>query len=99
MDQALARLEERIHNARASGQRTLKIIHGYGASGKGGSIRPAVQGRLKRYQTDGLIRTWIPGEAFGRGDERSKKVTNDFPHLKDDHDFDRQNKGITMVTL
>ena len=43
-DQAIKRLTFEIHHSRAMGCTVLKIIHGYGSSGKGGKIRDFVKG-------------------------------------------------------
>ena len=62
--QAVARMNQAVASARASGAKALKLIHGYGSSGKGGAIRLEVRRELQRKRTAGQIRDFIPGEEF-----------------------------------
>mgnify|MGYP002514787730 CR=1 FL=1 len=48
VEMARTHLNMAIRSAKANGTRVLKLIHGYGSSGKGGSIRSDVQAQLRR---------------------------------------------------
>ena len=47
VEQAIARMNQAVFSARASGTKVIKLIHGYGSSGKGGVIRTAVYRELE----------------------------------------------------
>ena len=53
-----------IVNGRTLGASAVKLIHGYGSSGKGGKIRLEVRAYLERQKARGKIRDYIPGERF-----------------------------------
>ncbi len=48
--------------------RILRIVHGYGSGGLGGSNREAVRAWLQGELDAGRIRRFIPGESLLRGD-------------------------------
>lgn len=61
---ALSQLALELRRTRSMGCTGLKIIHGYGSSGKGGKIRVQARSRLARMKGAGEIRDYIPGEEF-----------------------------------
>jgi hypothetical protein len=97
--QASARLKGELQLARQSRTYALKVIHGYGSSGIGGDLRIALQSMLRLMEDRGEIRSCIYGENWCRADERAWELVRQFPQLKDDRDFGRGNKGITIVVL
>lgn len=99
VDQARERLERELRDSRAAGVRVVTVIHGYGAGGIGGAIRPSVRGLLTRLRREGLVRAFIPGEDFNRRSDPVRGLLHDFPELREDPDLDRGNEGITVVLL
>lgn len=95
--QARARLASEVQAARAAGVTILKVIHGYGSTGVGGDLRIALQSTLRQMAECGEIRACIYGENWRKSDESSWNLIKRFPTLKDDRDFGRGNKGITIV--
>ncbi|NNG16126.1 MAG: hypothetical protein HKM89_06555 [Gemmatimonadales bacterium] len=93
--QAIGKLERRIATARRQGVKVIKLIHGYGSSGKGGSLRDAVRHALPELQRQGLVRSHVAGEHF----TRSSPIVREFPRLRDDADLGRGNRGVTLVVL
>ena len=92
-DQAIQRLTLEIRQSRKMGCTVLKIIHGYGSSGKGGKIRTESRRYLTRLKEHGEIVNFLPGEdatrqAFARCDD-----------LRRDADLDRYNNGVTFIVL
>ena len=59
-DQAIQRLTLEIRQSREMGCTVLKIIHGYGSSGKGGKIRTESRRYLTRLKAgrDRKLLTW-----------------------------------------
>jgi len=97
--QASARLKSELQAARKNRTYALKIIHGYGSSGVGGDLRIALQSLLRQMEQHGEIRSCIFGENWRKADERAWELVKRYPQLKDDRDFGRCNKGITIIVL
>ncbi len=78
-------------------ERIIKIIHGYGSHGVGGSIKTMVQKTLKMALASNQIADFIPGEAtvsLMGYDEIIRKYKQ---LLQSDSDFKKGNDGITYV--
>ena len=87
VEQALKKLNQAVFSAKASGAVVLKLIHGYGSSGKGGVIRLAILEDLEQKKTEGVIKEYVPGDGFSPL----------MPELSKDRDYARGNRGITLV--
>ena len=98
-DQAVRQLTFYIHNSRAQGYEVLKIIHGYGSSGKGGRIRTASRRYLEEAVVQGRIAAYLPGERFSIFDDTARRAMQQYPQLRQDRDLDRENRGVTFVFL
>lgn len=96
---ALNRLYNAIINARASGVREVKIVHGYGSSGKGGAIKSAVHNELRTYRIRRTIKDFCPGEQFGPFSETGRRLVQNNPQIKADRDWGRNNEGVTVVVF
>jgi DNA-nicking Smr family endonuclease len=99
VSQARVRLMSELQKARNAGVRVLKLIHGYGSSGVGGDLRIALQSSLRQMVEHKEIQDCVFGEDWCKGDERAWVIVKRFPELKEDRDFGRKNKGITIVVL
>jgi hypothetical protein len=97
--QARTRLLGELQQARRSGVRILKLIHGYGSSGAGGDLRLALQSLLRQMADRKEIQECIFGEDWSKSDERAWTIVKRFPQFKQDRDFGKKNKGITIVVL
>ena len=97
--EALQRLGRELALARQEKTTLLKLIHGYGSTGAGGEIRVVVQRRLQELAQGGNIRGCIFGEDWSKSDERTWKLLQSHPKLKNDSDLGRRNPGITIVLL
>ena len=97
--EALAQLEREIALARQQRHAILKIIHGYGSTGKGGDIRIAVQKRLRELQDQTAIQACIFGEDWATSNTESWALLKRHPALKSDPHLGKQNRGITIVVL
>ena len=98
-DQAIKRLTFEIHHSRAMGCTVLKIIHGYGSSGKGGKIRTESRKYLTRLKRQGEIRDFVKGEQFSIFEEATRQAFARCEELRRDHDLDRYNNGVTFILL
>ena len=95
----LLRLDRALAAARAEGVPLLKLIHGYGSSGVGGRLREEVWQALDRLQRNGVISAFIPGEDFRLSNEAAWELVKRDKAIKQDRDFGRANRGITIVVL
>ena len=98
-EQACKRLGEILQQAKKSGTRALKVIHGYGSSGTGGVLRFAIRGYLRQRKEAGDIKAFIPGESWSQFDKYSKQLLQNLPESLLDADLGRNNRGITLVLL
>ena len=63
-----------INQAKHSGIRVVKIIHGYGSSGVGGKLRIGLRQELATRKQSGKIKDFFAGERFGKTEEVSSLV-------------------------
>lgn len=99
VENARIRLEQALRTARAQRFTVLKVIHGYGSSGKGGAIKRDVQRVLAGKKRTGAIRDFVPGERFSPFDADARRILDVYPQLARDRDYSRGNAGITIVLL
>ena len=92
-------MERALVAARAEHVALLKLIHGYGSSGVGGILREEVWKSLDRFKRNGFITDFIAGEDFRLSNEASWELVKRDKSLKEDRDFGRANRGITIVVL
>jgi hypothetical protein len=95
----LLRLDRALATARTTRIPILKLIHGYGSSGVGGRLREEVWQALNRHKRNGLIADFIPGEDFRLSNQASWELLKRDKAIKEDRDFGRANRGITIVVL
>ena len=97
VDQALGWLAAELEAARKMNTPLMKLIHGYGSSGKGGRIRTASRRYLEEAAAQGRITTYLPGERFSIFDETARRAMQRYPQLWQDRDLDAENRGVTFV--
>ncbi len=88
-----------LHAAKHDGLRVVKVVHGYGSSGAGGALRPALRKSLQLRKKEGLIIKIIWGEKWSIFEPDARTVLEQYPELQSDPDLDRCNQGITIVLL
>lgn len=98
-DEALRRLCSELHAAKVMHTPVVKIIHGYGSSGKGGRIRTACRSYLREAQASGNIQYFIRGEDFSLFNEATRQAFRLCDALRQDGDLDNYNNGVTFVIL
>lgn len=92
-------MSQSLRTARATGTHVVKLIHGYGSSGKGGAIRSAVRRELEDRRRQGQIVAYIPGEDFSPFNADARQAVTRYPELARDRDYTRTNHGVTIVVL
>jgi hypothetical protein len=99
VNQGLLRLQHALAEAQRERIAVLKLVHGYGSSGVGGSLRMEVWKALDSRKRAGTIHDFIPGEEFRVSNEATWALLKRFPQLKQDRDLGRENRGITLAVL
>ncbi len=99
VESAMIRLRLELATLRRIGIHTVKIIHGYGSTGVGGSIRQATHQFLCEQQKAGKIKAFCPGERFGPFENNGRRIVGLAPAFRQDPDWGNQNDGITVVIL
>lgn len=79
--------------------KAIKIVHGYGSTGVGGSIKKTVHASLRKRVRSGEIKAYIPGEAFSQMIGFDEIIQTYASLLKSDSDYNKMNDGITFVIL
>ena len=97
--EAVRQLELTLTGLRGTRTRVVKVVHGYGSTGRGGTIAPAVRRHLRTLQSRGWIRGFVPGEDYSEFNEAGRALLARYPSLKGTFRSDRVNPGITMVEL
>ena len=93
------RISRELREARRHKIRVMKLIHGYGSSGKGGKLRLAVRRELTRAQERRQIACFIPGEQFSIFDTDTQRALHTCAELRQDSDLERHNNGIPLVVF
>lgn len=93
------RVEEELHAGwnrvrNSSSLHILKIIHGYGSSGRGGSTRTIA--RNWAYKHRNRFRAVINGEDYSLFDETTQLMRQSVGHF-DDPDLAQGNAGILVI--
>ena len=99
VEEAIGRLRMGLQEMKISRVKAVKLIHGYGSTGRGGRIRTAVRNELEEMKRRGLIREFIHGEDFGPTDAASRRLAEQEKRITRDPDYGSMNHGITMVVL
>ena len=74
--------------------RLLKIVHGYGSTGRGGSTLATVENWAFRERN--RLRVIISGESYGLFDENTRRMRAEVGQYEDS-DLGAGNKGITIL--
>ena len=99
VDVAVRKLRLDLNTMRRVGVNQIKIIHGYGSTGKGGVIKSATHEVLRTMQSEGKIRKFCPGEQFGPFETLGRSIVEDCPSFRNDPDWAKANDGVTLVLL
>jgi len=96
VDEAVRRMKNDLATAKMSGYKAAILIHGYGSTGVGGAIKPAVCKNLSQPGLVGIVKDWVCGENW-----QSKKILflAHCPALKEHSRHIDGNAGITVVLL
>jgi len=99
LDDARRQVIEEIRKAKREGVRILKVIHGYGSSGKGGTLNHGLRKSFALRKKEGVIRDFIAGESFDIFNATVLQLLELVPALRGDPDLGQTNLGITVIWL
>jgi hypothetical protein len=99
LDEARRRANDEIRQGRREGLRVLKIIHGYGSTGKGGKLCVGLRKSFALRKKEGVIKEFIPGEDFSIFNPTVLALLEAEPELRGDSDLNATNEGITLLLL
>jgi hypothetical protein len=88
-----------IRQAKRDGVRVLKVIHGYGSSGKGGKLCVGLRKSFGLRKSEKVIRDFVPGEDFSIFNEVVMTLVEAVPELRGDPDLSAINEGVTLLWL
>lgn len=99
LDEARRLVLDEIRKSRREGVRALKIIHGYGSSGKGGTLQHGLRKSFALRKKEGVIKNFIPGEDFTIFNPVVLELMEAVPALRSDTDLAATNEGVTVLWL
>ena len=99
VEEARQRLLAELKQAKQSGVGAVKVIHGYGSTGKGGALRDALRKSLLRRKKEGLVTRVIFGEKWSVFEDDARYAIEHCPDLRSDRDLNHSNEGITIAVL
>ena len=99
VEEALTEMRHSLQSMRHSGIRFVKLIHGYGSTGRGGKICIAVRNELAAMVRKRLIRDFVAGEDFGPYSDSARRMADLDREVTRDPDYGKCNHGITIVAL
>ena len=99
LDEARRQVIEEIRRAKQQGVRVLKVIHGWGSSGKGGKLCHGLRKSFALRKKEGIIKDYSAGEDFSIFNQAVLALLEVAPELRGDPDLNQANEGITIVWL
>jgi hypothetical protein len=99
LDEARRQVIEEIKRAKREGVRVLKVIHGYGSSGKGGALCVGLRRSFGLRKKEGVIRDFVAGEDFTIFNDTVLNLLEAVSELRSDPDLGATNEGVTILWL
>ena len=99
LDEARRLVIHEIKRAKREKVRVLKVIHGWGSTGKGGTLCLGLRKSFKLRRKEGVIREFIPGEDFSIFNKTVLELLESVPELRGDPDLNATNEGVTVLWL
>ncbi|MEI2725777.1 MAG: hypothetical protein V9H26_20370 [Verrucomicrobiota bacterium] len=99
LDEARRLVIAEIRRAKREGVQVLKVIHGYGSSGKGGVLGVGLRKSFRLRKKEGVIKDFIAGETFTIFNPTVLAMLEAIPELRGDPDLSATNEGVTILWL
>jgi hypothetical protein len=99
LDEARRLVLEEIRRAKRDRVQVLKVIHGYGSSGKGGALCLGLRKSFRLRKKEGVIKDFVAGEDFSIFNPTVLAMLESAPELRGDGDLNNTNEGVTILWL
>jgi hypothetical protein len=99
LDEARQLVAAEIKLAKREGAKVLKVIHGYGSSGKGGALCVGLRKSFGLRKKEGIIKDFIAGEDFSIFNDAVLALLEAVPGIRGDPDLKATNEGVTFLWL
>src|SRR5690349_11226588 len=99
VEEARRLVAEEVRRAKRERVVILKVIHGYGSSGKGGALCVGLRKSFKLRKKEGVIRDFVAGEDFSIFNATTLSMLEAAPELRGDPDLNATNEGVTLLWL
>ncbi len=99
LDEARRLVIEEIKRAKREKVRVLKVIHGYGSSGKGGALCHGLRKSFCLRKKEGVIKEFIAGEDFSIFSDTVLALLEAVPEMRGDPDLSATNEGVSILWL
>ena len=99
LEEARRQMVDEIRRAKQDGVRVLKVIHGYGSTGKGGTLNIGLRKSFGLRKKEKVIRDFVAGEDFSIFNQATMSMLEAVPELRQDPDLDQSNLGVTLLWL
>lgn len=99
LEEARKVLSAKLKEARKARVRVLKVVHGYGSTGKGGTLRFGLRKSLGLRKKERVIKAFIAGEDFSIFNPAALEMVEAVPELRGDPDLNAVNEGVTFVWI
>lgn len=96
VDVAIQKMKNSLTTYKRQGYRAVILIHGYGSTGVGGSIKAAVTKCLAESSMKGIVRTFAAGEQWT---SRKKELVGMCKALENYEHKIANNYGVSVVIL
>ena len=96
VDMALQKMKSALTTYKGQGYKAVIVIHGYGSSGVGGSIKTAVTRCLAENSMRGIVRIHVSGEQWFN---RKREALDICKSLESYERRIASNSGVTVVIL
>jgi hypothetical protein len=86
-----------IKRAKRERMKAMKVIRGYGSSGKGGVLCIGLRKSFGLRKKEGVIKDFIEGEDFSIFNPTVLTLLEAVPELRGDPDLNATNEGVTIL--
>lgn len=99
VEYAMAVIEAEIHDAKNEGVTAIKVLHGYGSHGKGGTIFIELRKFLSNMKKQGKINDFFGGDDWNLFNDKARTLLNIDKSITGDQDLNNANAGITIIIV
>jgi len=99
LDEARRLVIGEIKRAKREGVKVLRVIHGYGSSGKGGALYVGLRKSFGLRKKEGVIKDFVAGDEFSIFNPTVLALLEAVPELRGDPELNSANEGVTILWL